>query len=279
MLRGLLLLSLALLGSACSKLFFIPESELIRVPTDIGIKYQEEFVTTADGTMLHGWLLKSEKPAAGTVIFLHGNAQNISYHIASVGWLVKEGFDVFLYDYRGFGKSEGESNFNNAISDFSDVLSHLRSGLPESEQQFIVFGQSLGAALTIAGVHAHHSEKSIKAVILDSAFSGFRTIAREKLGLLFSWPAVADLFALTVPEKPVLTELIPELSPLPILFIHGGKDSIVPVTHTILLYEKAREPKQLWIEPDATHIASIRTPDLRRRFVSFLNQSFAAVGN
>lgn len=269
-----LLLGLQLSG--CSGVFFVPARELVRAPSDLGLDYEEVWVDAADSIKLHGWYLPSTETSRGTVVFLHGNAQNISYHIASVAWLVKRGFNVYLYDYRGFGLSTGRSTPQNAIDDFSAVIDTVTQRWLDSQKGVVVFGQSLGAALAIAAVHQAKDNYPIKGLVLDSAFSDFRGIAKEKLEALRTPRAISRLLTLSIPAKPDLTRMIGELSPLPILLFHGGQDSIVPAAHTIRLFEAAGSTANLWIEPDAGHIASLRNPALRDYFVEFLDKAFAA---
>lgn len=260
--------------SGCGGLFFIPGRELVRKPSDLGLSYEDVWVEVADSIKLHGWYLPSKEPVRGTVIFLHGNAQNISYHIASVAWLVKRGYNVYLYDYRGFGLSGGRSTPQNAIDDFSTVIDAVTQGWLESQNGVVVFGQSLGAALTIAAVYQTKDHYPIRGVVLDSPFSDFRGIAKEKLEELGTPHVISSFLSLSIPDKPDLMQMIGELSPLPVLLFHGGHDTIVPSAHTLRLFEAAGSTANLWIEPDAGHISSLQNPAFRDYFVEFLDKAF-----
>jgi len=111
--RSLGLLLLTVLLSGCTQLFFQPHSYLIDTLERHGIKYQIENFQAVDGTPLNAWFLPAQDKNGGkakaTVLFLHGNAENISTHFRNVAWLPAEGFNVLALDYRGYGASEGNA--------------------------------------------------------------------------------------------------------------------------------------------------------------------------
>ncbi len=268
-LRVLLCCASALLA-ACSGLFFVPDKQLVLYPDRIGLEYRSISVETADGERLDGWLLPGRQPVKGTVVFLHGNAQNISYHIAGVYWLPEQHYNVYIYDYRGFGRSTGKATIENSIDDFAAVMRQLQREIPRREQNFIVFGQSLGAALAIAAVARFKERYPICRLVADSPFSGFRRIAREKLEALFFTRPLSGLLAYAFTDTPDLLQSISEVSPVPLLLIHGLDDDIVPPHHSRLLFDAARPPKELWLEPGVKHIQSLGQESMRRRFVAYL---------
>src|SRR5688500_8099772 len=86
---------------------YFPDRRLVADPGQVGMPFEEVWLTTEDDVKLHGWLIKAEKPAAGTVIFLHGNAVNISYRLDKAKRLQALGANILLFDYRGYGQSGG----------------------------------------------------------------------------------------------------------------------------------------------------------------------------
>ncbi len=257
--------------AGCSGLFFVPDRRLILTPAHVGLDYQEVAVETDDGLTLDGWLLPGKPPVKATVVFLHGNAQNISYHLASVHWLPAEHYNVFLYDYRGFGHSQGWATIANSVDDFAAVMRYLQQIIPPQAQRYIVFGQSLGAAIAIASVSKYKGEFPIYAVVADSAFAGFRRIAREKLREVTLTRPFSNLLAHAFPADPDLLQAVATVSPIPLLLLHGADDQIVPPHHSGLLFAAAKPPKQFWLEPGAKHILALTHPALRRRFLSYLD--------
>jgi uncharacterized protein len=260
-----------LVAASCTGLFFYPSTKHMLTPDAIGLAFEDVSFAGLDGVKLHAWLLKPAQNPKGTILFLHGNAQNISTHIASVYWLPAEGFNVFLLDYRGYGASKGSASAQGVHSDVEAALGYIFSRSDLSAVPVTIFGQSLGGAIAIyAAAHSHYREK-LKAVVSESAFASYRVIARDKMEAFwltryFKYPLswlISDAYS---PEK-----CVAEVSPIPLLLIHGTNDPVVPFSHSATLYSKAGEPKELWVVPLGGHIAAFRDEQFRGRFVEFLS--------
>ena len=148
-------------------------------PGKFGLAYEPVHFASEDGTGLYGWFLPARGEAAATVLFLHGNAENISTHIASVAWLPARGFNVFLFDYRGYGASGGKPTLAGAQHDTEAAMQVLLLRADIDRSRIVVFGQSLGGALAAYYVAHARSRDAIRALVSDSAFQlpGYR--ARE----------------------------------------------------------------------------------------------------
>lgn len=268
--RAIVLGLLLLVSTGCTHLFFQPMAAHVRTPANLGLRYENVWLHSEDGLKLHAWYLPAAGQAKGSVLFLHGNAQNISTHIGSVAWLPGAEFNVLLLDYRGYGLSQGTPSVEGALLDIDAALSHLLT-LPELERGPItVFGQSLGGALAIVYVAQSTHRDRIQALIADSAFSDFRAIAKEKLqGPWWLRPLAAPL-SWTISNRYRPLEAVAKIAPLPLLLIHGEQDQVVPVSHAHRLHEAASPPKALWLVPGANHIAALSDPALRQRFAEFL---------
>ena len=263
-LRIVLALSLITFVSGCSNLFFFPTRALVRTPEQVGLVYEDVYFQSGDGIRLNGWFLPatSGQPIA-TVLLLHGNAQNISTHLASVDWLPAQGFNVFLFDYRGYGLSQGQPTFPGAIADSEAALALLSTRSDLRCQPIILFGQSLGAAFSVH-VAAHSAHRSrLAGVLVDSAFADYRLIYRDVaaqswLTWWLQWPWV---YAIDNRYSPLLS--VSKISPLPIFVLHSEQDMVIPVEHSRLLYSRAQEPKTLLTTERGTHISSTLQPDVR----------------
>lgn len=264
----MILLALALGG--CTQVFFQPHRARIASPEQFGLAYEEVRFRSDDGTALYGWFLPASGKAVGTVLFLHGNAENISTHIASVAWLPARGFNVFLFDYRGYGASAGTPTLAGAQQDVDAAMHVLLSRADIDRDRIIVLGQSLGGALAAYYVAHSQSRDAIRALVIDSAFSSYQGIVREKLAALWlTWP-FQWLPALTVDERFSPLPAMKLISPIALLLIQGDQDTIVPPHHAQRLYDAALEPKQLWIMPAAGHIQSLRDAAMQDRLVDYL---------
>ncbi|MGA9031180.1 MAG: alpha/beta fold hydrolase [Sulfuricaulis sp.] len=266
----IVMLSAGLLG--CSGMFFFPYRGQVLSPEQLGLKYEDVYFTASDGIRLHAWLLPAEGKALGTILFLHGNAENISTHIMSVRWLPAQGYNVFLLDYRGYGASEGEPSVEGVQEDVNAAMRTLLSRPDVNPDRLVVFGQSLGGSIAIYNVAHSPYRQHIRALAVESAFASYRQIAREKLAdFWLTWPLQYPL-SWTVSDAYSPSDAVAGVSPIPLLVIHGDHDAIVPLHHGQRLYELAREPKQLWVVPGGGHIQAFQYQTYRDRFVAYLTE-------
>ncbi len=218
------------------KLFYFPMRDLRWTPEDYELEYEDVRFGSGDGTELHGWFI----PAAGgageaeaTVVFSHGNAGNVSYHLEFVAWLPPRGYNVLLWDYRGFGRSAGEVSRRGLVEDVSAAFEYVRSRDDIDRSRLVSFSHSIGGTKALAALGARPVE-GLRAVITDAAFSSYRNIARRKAG--------------AVGAKLVSDELSPighvdKIAPVPLLLVHGTGDAIIPIAEGEALFAKAGEPK------------------------------------
>jgi hypothetical protein len=256
--------------AGCSNLLFYPTRRQVLTPDRIGLAYRDVWFHADDGVSLHGWFLPAEGEAKGTVVFLHGNAENISTHIANVGWLPAKGFNVFLFDYRGYGLSEGRPTLDGVHRDAEAAINAVY-GLDDVDgRRVVVFGQSLGGAIAIVALTRSPHRAQVRALVVEGALSGYRRITREKLAdIWITWPLQVPLsYAMDDRYKP--TEAIAKLSPMPVLIIHGLDDTIVPPEHAKRLFAAAREPKALWLLPKTGHIGAFGSTANQDRLVNYL---------
>lgn len=273
--RSLTALLAACVLAGCTHVFFQPSSVLVATPGLYGIDYQPVELRAADGTGLFAWFMPARGDAKATVLYLHGNAENISTHFANVAWMPAAGFNVLALDYRGYGGSDGRPSLAGVQLDIDAAMRTLLERADVDPQRIIIFGQSLGGALAI--YYAAHSQyrNHVRAVIADSAFADYRLVAREKMADLFlTWP-FQWLPKFTVDDDYSPRAAVAAISPIPLLLIHGERDSIVPPHHSQILYDAAHEPKELWDIPDAGHIQALRTAAVRKRLAEFLQRHCA----
>jgi uncharacterized protein len=262
------ILSVALAG--CSSFFFQPHKQHYRDPAKIGLAFEDVYFPSTDGITLHGWFLPAQGKAQGTILFLHGNAENISTHIGSVYWLPARGFNVFLPDYRGYGKSQGTPSLDGSMADIESALTYVLQNKSVDTQRVVVFAQSLGGALATYAIANSPKQKSIRALIIDSAFSDYRGIAQEKLSdFWLTWPIQWPL-SLIVDNRFSPIKNINLINNLPTLYIHGDADKIVPAHHGHALYEAANTPKDLWIVSGGQHIDTMRKKENQDKLVDYI---------
>ena len=261
--------------TGCTQAFFQPLRGQEHTPGPLGLAYEDVWVQSADGVRIHGWFLPAKGRAAGTVMFLHGNAKNISVYLKNVQWLTAYGFNVFMLEYRGYGNSHGNPTLPGVLADIDAGFTALLRRQDVDRQRIAIYGQSLGGALAIYYVAHTTYRPYIRMLVVESAFSDYRVITSEKLASFWlTWP-FQWISRVTVDDEYSPLPVVGKIAPIPILIIHGDQDPIVPVDHSRKLYEAAREPKELWIVPGGVHDDAMHRQKFRNRFVNYLNAHFS----
>lgn len=260
--------------SACTRLFFQPSRVLIQNPQQMGLSYRDVWFTSADGTKLHGWFFPANTMhIKGTFVQVHGNAENISTHFASLVWVTKHGYNLLTFDYRGYGQSAGQVSMEGAHKDVraaideARALSNTHGGGP-----LIVYGQSLGGALLLYTVGTLADRHAISVVIVDSAFNSYQALAREKLSGSWVTFLLQPLAYILISDRYAPKRVVADISPLPLLVIHGEQDGIVPWQHGRAIYQQAKAPKWFWKLPGIGHIQamSAHQGEYRQALLDFL---------
>jgi fermentation-respiration switch protein FrsA (DUF1100 family) len=266
-----LLFPLFLFFSGCGSLFFYPQKQLYDNPVARQFSPEDIYFKTPDGLLLHGWFFQTTTPdARATILVLHGNAENLSTHVNSVLWLIKEGFNLFIFDYRGYGKSQGSPSIKGVHLDAEAALKKLLSMPKVGKEQIIVLGQSIGGAIAVYTVANTPYKDRIAALVIDSTFSSYRSIAREKLAQVFiTWPFQYPLSYL-VSDSYSPIRWIQKVSCVPVLIIQGDKDPVVPLHHGQMLYDAALSPKELWETTVPGHVTSFADARVREKLVRYL---------
>jgi len=269
---GAMVLFMTFLSGCASQFFFYPSKSLYGVPSALGQTFEDVWFKSLDGTELHGWWVKGEGEIQGTVLHCHGNAQNLSAHYAYVDWLPAAGYNVFVFDYRGYGWSKGKPSRSGAVKDTRAALREVLRRTETSGESVFVLGQSLGGAMALAAL-ARESRDGVCGVAVDSAFSSYRGIVREKIALMpgvrylchpLSWMVILDRFQ---PRRSM-----GKLNGLPVLILHGTEDRVVPYHHAEKLFKAAHEPKYLVSIPDGRHTDALGSR--RSQFANTLIEFF-----
>ncbi len=257
--------------SGCTYLFFEPGREIVESPEVRKYAPQDVSFRSPDGLTLHGWYFRAIGEERGTILVCHGNVENMSTHVKLDLWLIDAGYNLFIFDYRGYGKSEGVPDIQGIHLDAEAALETLLFALPGMmNDDIIVFGKSLGGAVAVYTVANSPYKGRVKALILDSPFSSYRMIAREKIAAsIIGWPFQYPLSWLVNDDySPV--RYIAKASPVPVVIIHGTRDEIVPEHHGRILYDAALPPKKFWEVTIPGHVRAQADVETRRKLLDFL---------
>jgi fermentation-respiration switch protein FrsA (DUF1100 family) len=254
-LMSILVLCGCLCGGGCATpLFYHPDQRVYRTPDSRGLEYEDVVFTSKDGTRLHGWFLPARGDVRGTVVHCHGNAQNITAQFGFVDWLPAQGFNVFTFDYRGYGRSEGEPGKRGLLEDCEAALTYVKSRPGVDPSRLFLFGQSLGGVNAIVTL-ARNPEYGIRAAAFESSFASYRAIVRDKIKLIpvlswFRWP----LSYVVVGNRYSADHYIGKTPPIPVAIIHGTSDRVVSYQHALRLMEKASANTELWTVDNGDHV-------------------------
>jgi hypothetical protein len=244
--RGLRILALIYLGILVLLMIF--EEHLIFFPSrypegdwnPAGLEFDAAEFVAADGVRLHGWFCPVPEPRA-VVLVSHGNAGNITHRAEEILlWQRHLHVAVFIYDYRGYGRSEGSPNEAGVYADVQAAYRYLLEERAVAPQQIVLRGESIGSAVSLElGLHQPH-----RALIMESPFSSLMDMGSH----LYPWFPARWLVRNRFDSASKITQYR-----RPLLITHGTRDSIIPFRMGQQLYELANEPKHFSPVPGADH--------------------------
>lgn len=275
-LAALLLAAVLPLAGCVEWLYYYRPNQLAyTTPEAQGLKHEEVNFTSADGTRLHGWFIPAQGKRRGTIAYFHGNSKNISGNLRYVQWLPARGYDVFLFDYRGYGESAGSPDPQGVHDDSVAALAYLRARRDVAQDRLIVLGQSLGGNYALSAV-ADSMRTGIRAVVIEGAFASHREIARDRAASYPLPEAMRNwLVDLLIGDHYDALEAVKQMDDVPLLLIHGSDDRIVPYRHAQLLFAAAHGPKTLWTVPGGHHLDTFvhRPEPWRDRLIEYLDKA------
>ncbi len=223
-------------GSAVERSFiYYPTRRLEETPRDSGLVYRDVHVISDDGVPLHGWYVPGRRQV--TLLWCHGNAGNISHRVHNLRLIHERlGVGVLLFDYRGYGQSEGVPSEMGTYRDARAFRAWLRGS--DTAGPVVYFGRSLGAA-----VAAHlATEDAPTALILETPFTSVAAMANRTI------PGAGYLFRTRYDTLGRIADLR-----TPLLVLHGDADEVVPFDQGRAIFEAAREPKTFFRISHARH--------------------------
>ena len=202
-------------------------------PENFGLQVRDLYFQTQDRVKLHGWLFVRD-PEAPFLLWCHGNAGNISHRLDNIARLQSVGINVFIFDYRGYGKSEGSLSEQGFYRDGEAAWETLLREVPVPPSRVVLFGRSLGCAMA-ADLAARVPAAGL---ILESGFPHLGAMAKVHYPFVFSERLLSGRFDALSRLKRIK---------MPILVIHGDRDAIVPLRLGRRLFEAAPDPRE-WYE-------------------------------
>lgn len=255
-----------------------------KTPDQAGLPYEEVWFRSRDSLNLHGWFIPAEDgPGKATIIMGHGHGGSKVADLHYADFFRRGGYSVFMFDFRGHGRSDGPKGTSMGYWERFDVVGAVDWLRGRGINRVGMFGISMGAAIAILSAAEN---PDIKAVVSDSAYAHLRrSIAAEInnmwgipmwFGRLLGWWAysmMAQHHGFSWREgNPA--DVVEQISPRPILFIHAEEDLLTRVENAHILYKKAKHPKELWIQPGIGHVEGygVHGATYEQRVLEFLDK-------
>jgi fermentation-respiration switch protein FrsA (DUF1100 family) len=212
------------------RFLYQPIRQISCTPVKFGLDFEEVYFKTADRLLLHGWFVPAPN-AKLTVLYCHGNGGNMMHFLNTVNFLNKLGLNCFVFDYRGYGESQGAPSEKGTYLDARAAYRWLKKKKGVVPQQIILFGWSLGGSI------AAYLATKVKsaALVIENAFTSYPAIGQKfypympvKLFARFNYPTIDYVRKVTCP----------------VLVIHSKNDEIIPFELGLEIYDAANEPKR-----------------------------------
>ncbi|MDB5079530.1 MAG: hypothetical protein JWP00_1454 [Chloroflexi bacterium] len=257
-----------------------------RTPQDLNMEFEEVWFMARDGLKLHGWYIPAPPgdapPKDITVISGHGHTGNKEPDLEYASFFYRAGYNVFMFDFRGHGRSEGPRGTSMGYWERLDVHGAVDWLLGRGQTRFAAFGISMGAAIMIM---AAAENPFIRAVVADSPYAHLRrSIAAEinNISNIPMWLAgPLSRYAWRVftrhhgfpHRRSSPADYVAAIAPRPLFIIHGEADRLTRLENAYILYEKAGWPKELWIQPEVAHAQSfiVYGQEYEQRVLKFLD--------
>ena len=228
-------------------IIYVPERAIEMTPQTEGLAFEDVWFPTSDGAKLNGWLVRAAD-ARFTLLWFHGNAGNISHRVDNIKYLHRYLAsplcpNIFIFDYRGYGRSEGSLSDLSEEATYRDgdgALAYLRGRQDLAHTKLVYFGRSLGAAIAVELARRHPPA----GMILETPFTSIKDMARVILPFL----PVGGLLRTKYDSLSKIREIR-----VPLLVLHGDRDDVVPYEQGRRLFEAANEPKTFFTIRGAHH--------------------------
>jgi uncharacterized protein len=242
------------------KFVYYPMRDIEADPASIGLYFEDVYFAADDGIRLNGWFVPAPDSKITLLVF-HGNAGNIGHRVPWIGMLQSLPANVWIIDYRGYGRSDGLPREKGLYLDAEAAYRWWVRKMPGSENRLVVLGESLGGAVAVDLAARHR----VDGLILQSTFTCMKDMVHSVLPIKF----VNPLFAVRYDSASKISGIH-----CPKLHIHGSIDDIVPLRLGRRLFESAASPKEYWEVTGARHNDLVWTagPEYSRRLSDFLGR-------
>lgn len=247
--------------------YFSPQETLNLTPDDYKIPVNDKF-------NLHAWRFKTKQPIKAVVIQFHGNGENMTSHYVSTAWLLNHGYDLFTFDYRGYGQSDGVPSFPQVVGDSIKVVEYVSKLYEETNLPIIIYGQSLGSVIAYNSVR--HGKIKIDRLILEGAIYSLNQVSAEVLSRHWLTWLFQPMGHVLVSGKYNFKKVAKGFPDIPVLLIHSKMDPIIPYSQSEKIFKKSEVTTKclkLVDEPEHTNIGNLSKGKYRSEILDFLEKN------
>lgn len=217
------------------KMVFFPSSDIVITPSDLNLNFEDHFLNVTDSDSIHAWFLPNRNDSSSNrvLLFCHGNAGNMSHRMETAEFIIRQGYSIVMFDYRGYGRSSGIPTEDNLHDDAQAVYDWLLNSKQVSAEDIIIFGRSLGGAVAVDLA----SRNECGGLIVESSFTSIEDMGRRmfpympvKLLIRFDFNALEKISRINCP----------------VLVTHSPTDEIIAFELGRKLFDHAPDPKQFY---------------------------------
>lgn len=247
--------------AGCSSLFYYPSHDVYFDVEKLPAQTESVRFAGVNKVNLSGLYLRPKKMSLKAlhqrpiIVQFHGNAQNLTSHFASLFWLIDEGYDYFIFDYEGYGQSEGHPTMRGTVDDGFAALDYIESRFPH--RPIVLVGQSLGGAIAMrVAIEAKNKNYPIRLAVIESSFDSYQAIARDMMSRSWVTWLFQPLTYLFVSDSVAPGDQIAAISPTPMVIVHGKSDPVIPYKFGERIFAKAKDPKEFWSYESPGHVVA-----------------------
>lgn len=242
-------------------------------PERFGVTPEEHMLESSDEVKLQAWAIRGKNPYS-TLLLFHGNAENMSTHFLNMLWIVEQGFDLLIFDYRGYGFSEGEPTQEGVYRDALAAMKWAHADHKKRETQKLIFyGQSLGGQVMGRAVVDFSPQEDISLLVFDSTFKSYKDVASRKFLTRWWLYPFYPLARILISDEYALDKVLNQIK-APSLVMHSPHDQVVDFKGGEELYQKLRAPKWWWRIQEGQHADAFHLSQgkYRKKFLELIDQ-------
>lgn len=269
-------LTLLIFLTSCQSWFYRPSKDRFMDPRVMDVHFRPQSIRVPWDDQLDGWLLESKQksarnPVQGTVAYFYDASKNMTFHFRQVAWLTEKNFDVYLFDYPGFGKSTGELAPKSLVENVARVIDYVRY---RRQGKFVVLCQSTGGLLCAHAVGKMPTKKQaqIDLLVLDNTYASYRELMKFYLHQKWWSKWTKFMVPLFLSDDYDAIEQVSKIR-AKTLVIHAENNQSVPYRLGHWIYDNLNTEKYFWKAQKVGHLESFQYPAQQDFFLDIVFHS------